>query len=222
MRVSKIKSFFRFKLVLRLLISSLLLVIILILGSNYWVEKVAKPHKFHSTKTIPHNKVGLVLGTSQYLRSGTLNPFFSFRIDAAVKLYKAGKINYILVSGDNGTIYYNEPITMQRELIKKGIPKEHIYLDYAGFRTLDSVVRAKKVFGQKSITIISQPFHIERALFLAEEEGITAVGYAAKDVHINSAIKTYAREYLARVKAVLDIIFDTQPKHLGDQIMIGK
>jgi SanA protein len=112
--------------------------------------------------------VGLVLGTSQYLKNGYLNWYFKYRIEATVELYKKGKIDFILVSGDNSHKNYDEPTAFKNELIKRGIPADQIYLDYAGFRTLDSVVRAKEIFGQTSITIISQKFHNERAIYWSQ------------------------------------------------------
>jgi SanA protein len=137
-----------------------------------------------------------------------------------VRLFKEGKVDFILVSGDNSTKDYDEPSTIKVDLIKKGIPSNKIYLDYAGFRTLDSVVRCKKIFGQSSITIISQQFHNERAIYIAKLKDIEAVGFNAKDVSVQYGFKTRLRERLARVKMVLDLIFDKKPKFLGEKIEI--
>ncbi len=169
---------------------------------------------------MPVNKVGLLLGTSKYIGKN-INYFYKYRIDATSKLYKAGKIKYVLVSGDNHVSNYNEPETFKNDLIKKGIPANRIFLDYAGFRTFDSVIRSKKVFGQNSITIISQKFHNERAIFIAKHNGINAVAYNAKDLHGKYGLKTRIRERFARVKAILDVfILRTKPKFLGDKIEI--
>ncbi len=138
-----------------------------------------------------------------------------------MKLFEEGKIDYILVSGDNGSKYYDEPSDFKEELIRRGIPAAQIYLDYAGFRTLDSVVRAKKIFGQERITIISQKFHNERAIYLAEKNGISAIGFNAKDLSGKYGLKTKVREYLARTKAFIDILFGVEPKFLGKQITIA-
>lgn len=167
------------------------------------------------------NKVGLVLGTSKYLTDGRINLYFKYRIDATVDLFKTGKIDYVLVSGDNSSENYDEPTDFKNELIKRGIPENRIYLDYAGFRTLDSVVRAKKNFGQDNITIISQQFHNERAIYLAEKHGINAIGFNAKDIDGKYGIKVKLREFLARTKAFLDIIFKVEPKFYGKKIKIG-
>ncbi len=202
------------------------IIILLFLGffitfSNLWVKKEAENRVYSSIEKIPSNKVGLVLGTSKYLKNGQVNLYFIYRIQAAVDLFNAGKIDYILISGDNGNKNYDEPTDFKNELIKNGIPADKIYLDYAGFRTLDSVVRAKEIFGLGSVTIISQKFHNERAVFLAEHFGLNAVGFNAKDVQGIISLRLKIREYLARTKAVLDIIWSVQPKFLGKRISIG-
>jgi SanA protein len=171
---------------------------------------------------VKEKKVGLVLGTSKYVVSGGRNLFFKYRIDATVKLYEAGKISHILVSGDNGHKSYNEPEEMRKELIKHGIPDNKITLDYAGFRTFDSMIRCKEVFCQTDIILITQRFHLHRALFLANRFGIDAIGFEAKDVPEYYALKTRVREYFARVKALLDIyILNTSPKFLGQKECIN-
>lgn len=146
------------------------------------VRNNAKNRLYSDVENIPYNKVGLLLGTAPTTLSGTRNFYFDYRIDAAAALFKAGKIDYILVSGDNHSSDYDEPSCMRDSLMARGIPQDKIILDYAGFRTLDSVVRAKEIFGQENITIISQQFHNERALYLANFYGINAIGYNAKDV----------------------------------------
>ena len=166
--------------------------------------------------------VGLVLGTSKYTIGGTVNLFYKYRLEAAIDLYRNGVIRKILVSGDNGTMSYNEPQTFFNDLVKAGVAPNDIFLDFAGFRTLDSVVRAKKVFKQSKILIISQQFHNERALFLARKNGIEAYAFNAKSVSFSFSPKTFIRESLARVKAVLDIyILGTSPKFLGDEVVIS-
>jgi len=135
-------------------------------------------------------------------------------------LYDNEKIEYILVSWDNSTQQYNETDFMIRDLIATWIPEEKIYGDYAGFRTLDSIIRAREVFGQESYIIISQEFHLERALFLAKSKGIEAIWYVAKDVPVRRAPRVWIRERLARVKMMIDIIFWVEPKFLGEAIVI--
>lgn len=197
-----------------------LLIVAVIYFSNSIIENKAEGKLFSSTESIPKNKVGLLLGTVKYLSDGRINLYYQFRLDAAVELYKAGKIDFILVSGDNGSKGYDEPTDFKNDLIEAGIPENKIYLDYAGFRTLDSVVRVKEVFGQSSITIISQQFHNERALYLAQHFDIDAVGFNAKGVSGKKALKVQLREYLARVKVFVDILLGVDPKFLGEPIEI--
>ena len=123
-----------------------------VITCNYIIDKNAARYLYREISEIPGNEVGLLLGTSPKLRNGKNNLYFDHRINAAIQLYKAGKIKYILISGDNRQRNYNEPEYMKKALLRGGIPEEAIYLDYAGFRTLDSVVRAQKVFGQARFT----------------------------------------------------------------------
>lgn len=194
---------------------------IIIISNNYWYVHNAKDRVYSKVKEVPKNKVGLLLGTSKYLAKGRINLYYAHRIDAAVALYKAGKIEYILISGDNGSAYYDEPTTFKNDLIKRGIPEDKIVLDFAGFRTLDSVVRAKEIFGQHSYTIISQQFHNERAIFLADRFEVDAIGFNAKDVGRRYGFKIKAREVFARAKSSIDVLFNVKPKYLGEKIKIG-
>ncbi len=179
-------------------------------------------YSFDEISKVDRMKVGLVLGTSKYTAGGRENIFYRNRMDAAIDLYTSCKIEKIIVSGDNGTHAYNEPRMMFQDLVKAGIPAENIYLDYAGFRTLDSVVRAHKIFNQSSFLIISQSFHNERALFIARSKGIEASAFNARAVSFGLSPKTYVREKLARVKAVLDIyLLGTSPKFLGEKEVIS-
>ena len=208
----------------KLYFSGFLLAIILLLftiWANAAIKKASKPYVSADLKTLSDFKVGLLLGTRKNLPNGDPNEFFFNRIDAAAKLYKNNKIQYILISGDNSTAGYSEPVDMKNELLKQGIPDSVIYLDYAGFRTLDSVVRAKEVFGQRRFLVISQKFHNERAVYIARAMGIEAFGYNAKDVTAYKGFKTRIREYFARVKVYLDLIFGVQPRFLGERIEIG-
>jgi SanA protein len=137
-----------------------------------------------------------------------------------VELYKKSKIKYVIISGDNSKSTYDEPTDMKNELVKRGIPESVIFLDYAGFRTFDSVIRAQKVFSQTEFTVISQQFHNERAIVIARHYGIKAIGYNAKDVTAYNGFKTKVREKFARVKLFLDFIIGNEPKFLGKKIEI--
>lgn len=202
-----------------LLIVAIVTLAILIL-CNRAVTNSAEGKLFADTKVIPYNKVGLLLGTSKRGRRGRNNPFYDNRITAAVQLIQANKIKYIVISGDNGRLDYNEPESMRTDLINAGIDSTIIYLDYAGFRTFDSIIRLKEIFGQDSVTIISQPFHNERAIYIASREGISAIGFNAKDVSVAAGIRTQIREKLARVKVILDFWLGIKPKFLGSKIVI--
>ena len=188
--------------------------------TSFWIDFKANGKTHNSVEEIPKNKVGLVLGTGKMLLNGQINLYYTYRINAAVALFEAGKIEYILISGDNGNSNYDEPSDFKNDLIKRGIPEDCIFLDYAGFRTLDSVLRAKEIFGLTSMTIISQEFHNERAIYLAQNKGINAIAFNAKDVTGRYGLKTRLREYLARVNASLDVVFNTNPKFLGEKIDI--
>ncbi len=187
---------------------------------NFFVEQSTKKQVFDEYDRIPANEVGLVLGTSKYTVYGNQNPYFANRIQAAVELFKRKKVKHLLVSGDNSLKEYNEPKHMRAALIKAGVPDSCITMDFAGFRTLDSIVRSRRVFGQKKLTIISQRFHNHRALFIANRKGIKAIAFNAKDVPFHVSLKTKLREWLARCKAILDVLLNTQPKFLGEPVPI--
>ncbi|MDE3255798.1 MAG: YdcF family protein [Bacteroidota bacterium] len=207
----------------RILISLTVLilgVIAIIFICNKKIVDNAEGKLYSETNTIPFNKVGLLLGTSKFLKSGTENPYYTYRIEATLKLIADSKIKYVIISGDNGTKKYNEPEMMRSDLIKGGIDSAHIILDYAGFRTFDSMVRLKEIFGQSSVTVISQQFHNERAIYTGDKLGITTIGFNAKDVSTTQGLKTQLREKLARVKVFLDFMFGNQVKFLGSKIEI--
>jgi SanA protein len=185
---------------------------------NRSVEKTAEGKLYSDTESIPFNKVGLLLGTSKYISGGRLNPYYAFRIEAARKLIEAGKIKYLIISGDNSRKDYNEPEQMRRDLLAAGVDSSIIYLDYAGFRTFDSMVRLREIFSQTSATVISQPFHNQRAIYIASREGINPIGFNARDLDGNLGFKVQVREKLARVKMFMDFLFGNKPKYLGKKI----
>lgn len=203
-------------------VSTLLFALVaVILGCTWYIDMYADEYLYDSVEAVPVNKVGLLLGTSKKLADGRKNMYFHNRMQAAAELYHAGRIRYIIVSGDNGSIYYNEPRDMRRALLQLNIPDSAIVLDHAGFSTFDSIIRSKKIFGQRSITVISQRFHNERAVFIARERGVEAVGYNADDVDAYNGFGTRVRELFARVKVFLDLyILDQQPRYLGNEITI--
>lgn len=203
------------------LVAFLLLVIIFTVFANVKVERAAAGKIYTSVDSVPHNKVALLLGTNPLNKWGRPNSYFTNRIKTASELYKAGKVDYIIASGDNHTKDYDEPTAMRDSLMAHGVPEDRIILDFAGFRTLDSVVRAKEIFGCDSLTIISQADHNARALYLAEANGIEAVAVSAP-LRAGRWVRTRLaiREWLARDKMMLDIWFGKQPHFLGERIVI--
>ncbi len=197
----------------------ILIAILLTILANRIISKKSRDFITEDISQLNKQKTGLLLGTSRYLSNGAENPYFFHRIDAAVELYNSGKIDYIIASGDNSRKGYSEPEDMKEELMKRGIPEEKIFLDYAGFRTLDSVLRARAIFGQDSFIVISQRFHNERAVYIARRHGIEAYGYNARDVHLHND-KTRLREMLARVKVFWDLFFNVKPKFYGEPVTI--
>jgi len=188
-------------------------------AANIVIAVAAKGKTYSDAELIPHRRVGLVLGCPKRVSDGRLNLFFLGRVKAATELYQQGKVDFLLASGDNSTPDDNEPADLKSALISQGVPAEKIYVDYAGFRTLDSVVRAKEVFGQTEITIISQEFQDQRAIFIANHSRLDAIGFNAPEVFSG---RTVVRESLARVKAVLDVyLFRMQPRFIGQTVAIG-
>ncbi|RUM75694.1 MAG: vancomycin resistance protein [Sulfurovum sp.] len=199
----------------------LVLIYLLVLYNNNSMAKEASTLIYSDIEKVPSKKAVLVLGTSKYLRGGQTNYFYTYRIDATVKLFKAGKVKAIVVSGDNGKENYDEPTTMRDDLVARGIPSRYITIDYAGFRTLDSIVRAEAIFDLKDYIIVSQKFHLERAIYLAHAKGQKVIGFVAKDFKNTVWAKRMEhRELLARAKAVLDIYMGVEPKFYGKKVKV--
>ncbi|AET15852.1 protein SanA [Pasteurella multocida 36950] len=163
---------------------------------------------------LPYRPYGVVLGTSKYFEKNTLNLFYHNRLLAAHEVFSARKIDYLLLSGDNRTNQYNEPRNMFKDLRKMGIAAEFMYMDFAGFRTLDSVIRAQQVFKAHSFTIITQKFHCERALFIAKYHNIDAICFAADYPQGHYFVRF--REFFARILVILDILMEKEPYFLGE------
>ncbi len=205
----------------RLVVIGIVIVAVAIGVCNWIVIRNAKGRTYSEINAVPYHKVGVVLGTVPYLTNGHENFYFTSRMKATADLYFAHKVSYILATGDNHRRNYNEPKSMREALIALGVPDSAIVLDYAGFRTFDSMVRAKKVFGQDSFIVISQHWHNERAIFIAQHYGMDVIGYDAKDtIARKSYVKIFVRETLAKVKAVYDVCIGKQPKCLGEPVII--
>ena len=193
-----------------LVIGSLLTIMLIMLLCNYLVCSNSEGRLYTDIDSIQPYEVGLLLGTTPQTRIGRkTNQFFKNRIDAAESLYKAGKIKSILISGDDNSLDgVNEVECMKDSLVARGIPNNAFILDGKGLRTLDAVVRATNVYGAHSYVVISQKFHNERAIYLAEHLGLDVhglIGFNAADATSNMAFMTYIREYFARVKVFIDI-----------------
>ncbi|MDA9831532.1 YdcF family protein [Akkermansiaceae bacterium] len=189
----------------------------LIFYADHAATEAAAGKLYDDAGNVPKADVALVFGCNKSFQ-GRQNLYFMHRIAAAVELWKAGKVKCFIVSGDNHSHDYNEPEDMKAALVEAGVPSEKIVCDFAGLRTLDSVVRAKEIFGAEKVILISQKFHNQRAAYLAESIGLEVVGLNAQSVTGPAARKTDSREKLARVKMWLDVnVLKTDPKFLGQK-----
>lgn len=213
MVIKKIKKILLFTISISVLIITLNLT---------WIFITTKNSIYSNSLELTYNRVGLVPGCNKYIADGVINIYYTQRINAASRLYKAGKIDYILVSGDNAHASYDEPREMKKSLIEAGVPKENIYSDYAGFRTLDTIVRAKEVFKLDKVTFISQNFQNQRGVFIGKYKDIDIIAYDADNTGIKRDLKTEFREIFAKMKMLIDLyILAKEPKFLGDEIVIG-
>lgn len=198
---------------------------VVVAGCELWVASVASAACFDRVADVPHAPTAVVLGCSDTLPNGSDNPYFGPRIDAAAELFHAGAVAHVIVSGDNHSVHYDEPTAMKAALVERGVPAERVHCDYAGFRTLDSIVRAELVFGQKRFVVVSQRFHAERAVFLARSRGLDAFGFCAPGIEGGVGgvgLSLRLREVAARFVAVLDArVLGTQPKFLGEPVGLG-
>ncbi len=191
-------------------ISVIILCLVLIVICYFVVAANASDRTFNEVNDVPHNRYGLLLATSPITLGGAHNFFFDNRIKAADELYKAGKIDYVIASGGDYTKEHkngcDEPAAIRDSLVARGIPTERIILDYEGLRTLNSIAKAKEIYGLDSVTLISQKYHNERAIYLADHYNLHAIGYNAEPSPIRrNRIKNTLRESLARIKMFIDI-----------------
>lgn len=198
---------------------AVLLFFLLMWWANSAAQKAGEGLLFNDADDVPvEGRVALVFGCAKKV-NGNDNLYFIYRIEAAHELWKAGRVRGFIMSGDNSRADYNEPEDMKRTLMKKGVPEDKIVCDYAGLRTMDSVVRVNKIFGVNEVILVSQKFHNERALYISKKRGIDAIGYNAKDV---SHKEVQRREYLARVRMWVDeVILKTAPKYMGEKVELG-
>ncbi len=200
-----------------------LLFLLLLSVASRQIEETSADRVFTKAEEVPSRKVALVLGCSSHLSDGRQNLYFHHRISAARDLYETGNVSYFIVSGDNSNKYYDEPTAMKAALVELGIPEEFIVCDYAGFTTLDSVVRAREVFQEESLIVVSQEFHVRRAIYIGQNYNVDLVGFVAQDVTGVHSIRTRLRENLARMRAFLDVnLIKRTPTFLGEPIYIGE
>lgn len=192
--------------------AGLFLLVLTVVLSNRWVENSTYSYLYESWSLLPDNDVGLVLGTSPYRGDGKSSAEFYGRVRTAAELYQLGKIKHIIVSGANPDETYNEPRKMMRELVRLGIPEKDITMDFAGFRTYDSILRARQVFGLTHFTVITTRYHAWRALFIARKMNLNAVGYSAPiSVNGEMGARNPPREVMARTLAVFEFLFGSHP-----------
>ncbi len=196
--------------------------IIVGLGSEIAVSLVAWGRSYDSVERVPSRKAAVVLGTSKFVAAGRENLHYRYRIDAAAELFHAGRVEYIIVSGNGAEPHYNEPKMMRADLVARGVPTERIYADPAGLRTLDSVIRADDVFDAGDCIVVSQPAHVARAIFIGRMRGQDVIGFQARNVGFRTDPKTAVRERLARILAVFDVTLGgQQPKFTGGKVELG-
>jgi SanA protein len=194
-----------------------LFIFIITIWSNYEVNKESSGLIYQDINQIPNAEVALILGAS-VKPNKEMSDIFRDRVDTAIKLYENKKVSKIIVSGDHGKKYYDEVEAAKKYLLEKGIPPDDIFLDHAGFDTYDSLYRAKHIFDVKSMIVVTQNFHLPRAMFIAKKLGHNAYGFSA-DLHSYSgAEKMFIREIFADVKAYFDILLDEKPQFLGPKI----
>lgn len=197
---------------------SLLAGVLLLVGFNVWIVLRSASRITGDPAAVPAAPVALVLGTSRNLASGNINAHWKMRMDAAAALWKAGRVKRLLVSGDNRRADYNEPRDMRDGLVERGVPASAITLDYAGLRTLDSVIRAREIFGVTQCVIVTDDFHLPRALWLADRRGMAATGFQGPAIPWQTSAKTRVREWLARINAALEEwVLGTGAQHYGEK-----
>ncbi|CAM2958746.1 SanA/YdcF family protein [Rariglobus hedericola] len=214
--ISRLRLFLGASRTRRVFIGFLILGVAFVVFSNLRITRSHRDQLYTLVEETPERETALVLGANATLRSGRPNPHFVNRMDAAAALYHAGKVRRLLVSGDNSRADYDEPAMMKNALISRGVPASAIVCDYAGFRTLDSVIRARDVFGLTACTIVTQRYHNARALEIARAHGIDAIGFCATDTHFRYSVRTELREVVSRTVAVLDLyVWNKQPRFSG-------
>lgn len=202
--------------IFRLMLTGIFALVLFFVVCNAWVIMSTSERIFSDLNLVPATDVALVLGTSKKFANGQPNTYFEGRMDAAARLFKGKKVKHLILSGDNRTRYYNEPADMQKALEKRGVPAKAISADNAGLRTLDSVVRSNKIFGNQEIVVVTQRFHSYRAVFIGQYYGINTFAYTAETLPLKASVNLLFREFLARPMAVIDLyVLNKKPSESG-------
>ncbi len=187
------------------------------LALNFYVKTITSNRRYSNPSQIPPQRIAIVLGAGIY--NGQPSPMLADRISAAVELYKLGRVQKLLMSGDNSSEEYDEVTTMQRYAVQLGVPQEDITLDYAGFRTYESCYRANLIFGVKQAVVVTQNFHLPRAVYLCNQLGVDAVGLGTPDwesYRQETIIRYTLREFISTIKALWQVhITRPKPTFLG-------
>jgi SanA protein len=190
-----------------------------VIGINFYVNKVSNKYIYSNIENIPTCYTALVLG-AHVSNSGVPSDVLKDRLNAALELYNQNKISRFLVSGDHGTVEYDEANSMKNYLIERGIDSADVFMDHAGFDTYNSIVRASMIFKIKDVIIVTQDFHLRRALYIARKKGLDAYGYKADMRKYKSIKYLQFREKIANIKAFFEVLFNRKPHFGGDSIPI--
>ncbi|MGV9673848.1 SanA/YdcF family protein [Nocardia sp. NPDC003482] len=211
----EVRRWFRRRAIIRLAGCVVLLVAVVVVGSIVWIRVAARGGEYR-VDDVPAAEIALIPGAQVY-GNGQPSPYLAARLDLGRELLAAGKVKALLVSGDNGTSTYDEPSAMRRYLVSKGVPAAKIALDYAGFSTYESCVRARRIFGVRSAVVVTQDFSLPRTVALCRDAGIETSAVADRQPHNATYIKCWLRDQLAAIKAVFDIVTHPEPTFLGNQ-----
>ena len=193
--------------------------LVAIISVNYYVKSSTKKNIYYSIKKFPKNDVGIIFGAG--INGDQPSKYLKDRLDAGIALYKANRINKILLSGDNGRDEYDELTVMKNYCFNHGVDTTKIFIDYAGFDTYSTVYRAKHIFNIKKATLISQEYHLNRAIYIGQKLGIKSVGYSANNGEYLGYKYVTFREYGSIFKSFFDVLRNREPRFLGNPIDIN-
>ncbi|HQJ41062.1 MAG TPA: ElyC/SanA/YdcF family protein [Exilispira sp.] len=197
------------KKIIKNILCTIIILVVLFFTFDMYVSISSNKKIYKDLNSLPDKEYGVLLGTSKYTKNGKINVFYKNRIDAAKDILINDKISRIIASGDNRNFRYNEPMKMQQDLVKSGISEDRVIIDPDGFRTLYSMLNIAKKYNIKEAIIVSQRFHLQRAIFIGKFLGLELIGYEAKNVSGMANIKIQVRERGARLKMIFDIVYFT-------------